>query len=86
MSRRLLSAAFLALALLSPTPQANATRAHSHANLETQNCVVYVTRTGHRYHRVGCRYLKGGARVLQRDEALKRGFTPCRVCGGSDCE
>ena len=53
---------------------------------EKQDCTVYVTRTGHRYHRAGCRYLRRGSIAISREKALSRGLTPCSVCGGSDCE
>lgn len=41
---------------------------------------VYVTRTGKRFHRGSCRYVKSdGATPLPRDEATKN-YTPCKVC------
>lgn len=41
---------------------------------------VYVTRTGKRFHRGSCRYVKSdGATPLSRDEATKS-YTPCKVC------
>jgi len=58
----------------------------SHQPAEKTDCVVYVTRTGHRYHKAGCRYLRYSSIRMTRTEALKLGLTPCHVCGGSDCE
>ena len=40
---------------------------------------VYVTRTGAKYHRDGCRYLSRSKIPMSLKEAAKR-FTPCRVC------
>lgn len=41
---------------------------------------VYVTRTGKRFHRESCRYVKtDGVKPLSRDEAIKK-YTPCKVC------
>lgn len=40
---------------------------------------VYVTETGEKYHRAGCRHLAGSAKALPLDEA-KKNYQPCRVC------
>jgi hypothetical protein len=42
--------------------------------------MVYVTRTGRKFHRKSCRYLTGDARPLSREEALKSGYAPCSLC------
>jgi hypothetical protein len=85
MIRRLLSLVF-ALAIL-VTPVAIAPSSVSLARAaDTKDCVVYVTRTGERYHRAGCRYLRYSSRAVGRREAIAAGYTPCRVCGGSSCE
>ncbi len=41
--------------------------------------MVYVTRTGHRYHRATCRFLRTSRQPLPLSEAEKK-YTPCRVC------
>lgn len=41
---------------------------------------VYVTRTGKKFHRDGCRYLSFSQVASSRDAAEKRGLTPCSVC------
>ena len=41
---------------------------------------VYVTRTGKRYHREGCRSLSQSKIPMSRSDAEKAGFTPCHVC------
>lgn len=46
---------------------------------EAQAIVVYVTRTGDRYHRAGCRYLARSQIPMPLTEAAKR-YTPCSVC------
>ena len=87
MIRRFLTALFLTVVLCgsagalppgSPTPHFSAA--------ETKECVVYATRTGHRYHRAACRYLRLSSIRMTRSEAIRRGLTPCLVCGGSDCD
>lgn len=42
--------------------------------------VVYTTRTGTKYHRAGCRYLKSSAIPISRQHAEQMGYTPCRIC------
>ena len=48
---------------------------------QTQNKTetVYVTRTGKRYHRDGCRYLRSRIPISLKD-AQAKGYTPCKVC------
>ena len=41
--------------------------------------IVYITRTGSKYHRAGCRYLKRSAIAIDKSEAEKN-FLPCKVC------
>jgi len=41
---------------------------------------VYVTRTGMKFHRSGCQYLREGHERMSRDEAVARGYAPCSVC------
>jgi hypothetical protein len=55
------------------------------AAAERKACIVFVTRTGERYHVDGCRYLRRSRIPMEKREAIRAGFTPCRVCGGSDC-
>ena len=41
---------------------------------------VYITRTGHKYHRSGCRYLRRSKFAISLSNAIKEGYTPCSVC------
>ena len=41
---------------------------------------VFITNTGTKYHREGCRYLKDSKIALRLSEAKRRGYTPCSVC------
>ncbi len=41
---------------------------------------VYVTPNGKKYHRAGCRYVRGGATTYSTKDAKARGLTPCKVC------
>lgn len=42
--------------------------------------IVYVTKTGQKYHRGGCRYLSRSKISMERSRAISRGFEPCSVC------
>ncbi len=42
--------------------------------------IVYITRTGEKYHRGSCRYLSKSKIPIERKEAIARGYTPCSVC------
>ena len=41
--------------------------------------VVYITKTGEKYHHYGCRYLKSCIEISYND-AVARGYTACSVC------
>jgi hypothetical protein len=45
-----------------------------------QTLTVYITNTGSKYHRSGCRYLSQSSIPLTLSEAKSRGNTPCSVC------
>jgi hypothetical protein len=44
------------------------------------NPIVYVTRTGHKYHRDGCRYLRQSKIKITLKDAKEQGYTPCSIC------
>jgi hypothetical protein len=84
---------FLVLvALLSPGSIRAATGSASGLAFEIQasgdrkECVVYVTKTGAKYHRSSCSSLRKSRIPLARGEAIDRGYTACKRCGGSACE
>ncbi|MCD7715208.1 MAG: Ig-like domain-containing protein [Lachnospiraceae bacterium] len=41
---------------------------------------VYVTETGKKYHRAGCRYLSESQIEIDLQAAINAGYTPCSVC------
>ncbi len=41
---------------------------------------VYITRTGRKYHRDGCRYLSHSRIPISLKDAQANGYTPCSVC------
>jgi hypothetical protein len=46
---------------------------------QPQDVTVYVTNTGTKYHRDGCRYLRQSRIPMKLSEAKKR-YDPCSVC------
>jgi competence protein ComEC len=46
---------------------------------EKKPAVVYITRTGKRYHLEDCRYLLSKIKT-DVEEATEAGYTPCKVC------
>ena len=42
--------------------------------------IVYITKTGKKYHRFDCRYLRRSSTPISLTEAKRRGYTPCKVC------
>ncbi|MDO4753638.1 MAG: hypothetical protein Q4A41_01420 [Bacillota bacterium] len=42
--------------------------------------IVYVTRTGERYHEGTCFHLRKSKFGMEREEAKKKGYTPCKNC------
>lgn len=42
--------------------------------------IFYVTRTGERYHKGDCWYLRKSKVPMPLSEAIKAGYTPCKVC------
>lgn len=47
---------------------------------EDKSYTVYITDTGEKYHRSGCRYLSKSKYAISRDDARAQGYTPCKVC------
>jgi hypothetical protein len=50
---------------------------HSEVN---QDVMVYITRTGEKYHRSGCRYLRQSRIPTMRASAIGQGYGRCSVC------
>ena len=46
---------------------------------DTQGSTVYITKTGAKYHRDGCRYLSKSRIPISLSDA-KSGYDPCSVC------
>lgn len=42
--------------------------------------IVYITKTGAKYHRDGCSSLKKSKIAIILQEAVNRGYEPCKIC------
>ena len=42
--------------------------------------IVYVTKTGDKYHAAGCRSLAKSSTAISRADAIAQGYTPCSIC------
>lgn len=73
---------FIALALLlggalaAPPPQQSTPQQIAQAKGTT----IYVTRTGKRYHRAGCRSLTKSSIPMSLKDAKAKGYTACKIC------
>lgn len=47
---------------------------------DTNERTVYITDTGSKYHRSGCRYLSRSEHAVSLSDALARGYDACSVC------
>lgn len=49
-------------------------------SLTIQAQTVYVTKTGEKYHKENCHYLKQSKKSITLEKALEMGYKPCSVC------
>lgn len=49
-------------------------------NSDRKEVVVYITRTGEKYHQSDCRYLRQSKIQTTKKEAVKNGYSACKVC------
>lgn len=62
-----------------PTPAPTPKPTPQPVQQQTQSETVYITRTGSKYHRAGCSYLKSSIPISKSD-AIAAGYTPCSRC------
>jgi competence protein ComEC len=78
--RRLLAALALALSLLCPVALPGPAQQGISAEQVPKTQAVYITRTGKKYHRDGCRYLAASRVPISLKDAKAKGFTARKVC------
>lgn len=59
---------------------ATKTASVEHVAYAKASTVVYITKTGKKYHRSGCRYLKKSKIRTTLKKAKARRYKPCSVC------
>lgn len=47
---------------------------------EDNSEIVYITDTGSKYHRYGCRYLSDSCIEISLSDAISNGYTACSAC------
>ena len=64
------------------TSSSSSTSAVNSAPSQSQNneYTVYITKTGKKYHRAGCRSLSKSQISISKSDAISEGYTPCSVC------
>lgn len=63
-----------------PTTVTPTTTTTIQSNTEKNEIIVYITKTGSKYHVAGCQYLKSSMISTSLDNALAQGYEPCSVC------
>ena len=76
----LLTVAVLVFLAISPGLEAFATHEDPALVAADPQTVVYVTKTGEKYHRETCRYLSKSKIKTTLGEAKREGYTACKVC------
>ncbi len=61
------------------TPAANKPKVEQ-PKADPKQSIVYITNTGAKYHRSGCRHLSKSKISINLKDAQARGYTPCKVC------
>lgn len=46
--------------------------------------IVYVTKSGKKYHKDGCQFLKSSKIMISLEQAVQEGLTPCSKCFPDD--
>ncbi len=63
-----------------PAPAPATVAPEPQPQVEPQTATVYVTNTGAKYHRDGCRYLSKSRIPMSLPDAQAAGYEPCKVC------
>lgn len=67
------------IATITETLASSSTAAFA-AEPQKKEVTVYVTNTGEKYHRDGCRHLRRSRNPMTLTEARRRGYEACKVC------
>jgi len=70
----------LFLAFLMPASYGSEPAPRSHSLEIKKEATVYITKTGKKYHKDGCRYLSKSKIETTKQSAIKDGYGACSVC------
>lgn len=62
------------------TPKTKEEKKEPEIKKKSETTTVYITRTGKKYHRSWCSYLKKSSIPISLKDAKARGYTPCSKC------
>ncbi len=62
------------------TPAPNVPAPEPEEETDNKEITVYVTRTGSKYHRDGCQYLRQSRITSSLEDAKRKGYAPCSRC------
>jgi len=71
---------FLVFVFLLPLASTVPGRAAAYTTTEQKDATVYITKTGEKYHKAGCQYLKKSQIKTTKKDAIKNGYGACKVC------
>jgi len=71
---------FAALLFVAPTQHIVAQQPTLQLAQDPQQVTVYITKTGKKYHRDGCRSLSQSKIKTTLQEAKAKGYTACKAC------
>jgi hypothetical protein len=77
-NRVILVALIAAFTLLSPTSSFSTPKLI--LKVQNQETTVFITKTGEKYHRADCGYLRKSKIATTKADAIDRGYTPCSKC------
>jgi hypothetical protein len=63
-----------------PTTVAPTTTTTTPSNIQKKEIIVYITKTGSKYHVAGCQYLRSSMISISLGSAIAQGYSPCSVC------
>jgi hypothetical protein len=75
----LVLAAFVLFSVLAIAP-AQQPAPQQQQQTQTKEQIVYVTKTGKKYHTATCRFLAKSKIPMALKDAKAKGYTPCSVC------
>jgi hypothetical protein len=78
--RKFLLIALAALSISVSAPAAPFQSKPKHKKVQVKDYIVYVTRTGAKYHLDGCQYLRRSQYEMSKREAVNQGYTACSRC------